>query len=76
MDLDLGCVASFLVLLREGSYGRAAVAQHLSQSALTKRILRLEQQLGVPLVVRGSTGVAGTTPAGARFCPECGSGRT
>ena len=67
MDLDLSCVASFLVLLREGSYGRAAAVLHLSQSALSKRIQRLERQLGVALVIRDAAGVAGTTPAGARF---------
>ena len=67
MDLDLSCVASFLVLLREGSYGRAAAVLHLSQSALSKRIQRLERQLGVALVVRDAAGVTGTTPAGARF---------
>ena len=67
MDLDLSCVASFLVLLREGSYGRAAAVLHLSQSALSKRIQRLEHQLGVALVIRDAAGVAGTTPAGARF---------
>jgi DNA-binding transcriptional LysR family regulator len=67
MDLDLKCVASFLVLLREGSYGRAAAVLHLSQSALSKRVQRLEHQLGVALVIRDTAGVAGTTPAGARF---------
>jgi len=67
MDLDLNCVTSLLVLLEEGHYGRAAAALHLSQSALTKRIQRLEQQLGVCLLVRDAAGVAGATPAGARF---------
>jgi DNA-binding transcriptional LysR family regulator len=67
MDLDLSCVASFLVLLREGSYGRAAAVLHLSQSALSKRMQRLEHQLGVALLVRDAAGVTGTTPAGARF---------
>ena len=67
MDLDLTCVASFLVLLKEGSFVRAAAAMHLSQSALTKRIQRLEHQLGVALVIRDATGLSGTTPAGARF---------
>jgi LysR family transcriptional regulator, benzoate and cis,cis-muconate-responsive activator of ben and cat genes len=67
MDLDLSCVASFLVLLHEGSYGRAAAVLHLSQSALSKRMQRLEHQIGVALVIRDATGVTGTTPAGARF---------
>lgn len=67
MDLDLSCVASFLVLLREGSYGRAAAVLHLSQPALSKRMQRLESQLGVSLLVRDATGVTGVTTAGARF---------
>jgi len=67
MDLDLSCVASFLVLLREGSYSRAAAVLNLSQSALSKRVQRLEHQLGVALVIRDATGITGTTPAGARF---------
>jgi DNA-binding transcriptional LysR family regulator len=67
MDLDLSCVESFLVLRREGSYGRAAAVLHLSQSALSKRMQRLERQLGVALLVRDTAGVTGTTPAGTRF---------
>jgi DNA-binding transcriptional LysR family regulator len=67
MDLDLTCVASFLVLLREGSYGSAAAVLHVSQSALSKRMQRLERQLGVTLLDRDAAGLTGTTPAGARF---------
>ena len=70
MDLDLECVASFLLVLEEGHYGRAAVRLHLSPSALTKRIQRLEHQLGVALLVRDESGVAGPTPAGTRFADQ------
>ena len=67
MDLDLSCVASFVVLLQERHYGRAATRLHLSPSALTKRVQRLERQLGVTLVDRGATGFVGPTAAGRRF---------
>ncbi|WP_424532783.1 LysR family transcriptional regulator [Sphaerisporangium viridialbum] len=67
MDLDLGLVADFLVLVEERHYGRAAVRLHLTSSALTKRIQRLEGQLGVALVERGPAGVLAVTSAGRRF---------
>jgi DNA-binding transcriptional LysR family regulator len=65
MDLDL--VADFLVLIQEMHYSRAAARLHLTPAALTKRVQRLERQLGVPLVERGPTGVLGATAAGRRF---------
>lgn len=67
MDLDLGLIPSFLILIEEGHYGRAAARQHLTSSALTKRVQRLERQVGVPLVHRTSAGVVGPTAAGERF---------
>ncbi|MEV6862112.1 LysR family transcriptional regulator, partial [Streptosporangium subroseum] len=67
MDLNLGLVADFLVLVQERHYGRAAVRLHLTSSALTKRIQRLEGQLGVVLVERGPAGVFAVTSAGRRF---------
>jgi len=70
VDLDLSCVSSFLVLLHEGHYGRAAARLHVSQSTLTRRVQRLEQQVGAPLLFRDPSGVAGPTAAGARFAAE------
>ena len=67
MDLDLTCVASLLVLYEEQHHGRAAARLRLTPSALTKRIQRLERQVGVKLVTRGAT-AAEPTPAGHRFC--------
>ncbi len=65
MDLDLQCLASFVELAREQHYGRAASRMHISTSALTKRVQRLERQLGVRLIDRGPAGVADVTRAGA-----------
>jgi len=67
MDLDLELVANFLVLMREMHYGRAAARLYLTPAALTKRIQRLERQLGVALVERGPSGVLAATAAGRRF---------
>ncbi len=73
MDLDLGCVASFLVLVEECHYGRAAQRLHLTASALTKRIQRLEAQVGTELLLRGTSGVVGPTTAGIRFAQGAGT---
>lgn len=72
VDLDLASVASFLVLLEEAHYGRAAARLNITPAALTKRIQRLEGQVGVALLVRDATGVSGPTPAGARFARRAG----
>jgi DNA-binding transcriptional LysR family regulator len=67
MDLDMGLTSSFVVLVDENHFGRAAARLHLTSSALTKRIQRLERQIGATLVERGPAGVYGVTPAGRRF---------
>jgi len=67
VDLDLNCVASYLVLLEERHFGRAAVELHLTSTALGKRLQRLERQLGVTLIERGPAGFVGVTSAGYRF---------
>ena len=67
IDLDLDLAASFLALVDEWHYGRAAQALYVSTSALTKRIQRLERQLGVTLVQRRSESAFGLTPAGLKF---------
>ncbi len=72
MELDLGLASSFLVLAEEGHYGRAAARLHLTSPALTKRIQRLERQLGVELLQRGPAGVLRVTAAGLRFAEAAG----
>ena len=72
MELDLGLASSFLVLAEEGHYGRAAAKLHLTSSALTKRIQRLERQLGVVLFQRSPAGVLRVTAAGLRFAEAAG----
>jgi len=72
VDLDLGCVSSFLVLVEERHYGRAATRLHLTTSALTKRMQRLERQVGTSLVARTSTGELALTAGGRRFAERAG----
>lgn len=60
-DLDY-----FIALSETGSFRRAAVRMDVSQPAITKAIRRLEEELGLALVVRSSLG-AELTEAGAAF---------
>ncbi|WP_341359043.1 LysR family transcriptional regulator [Georgenia sp. M64] len=72
MHLDLDCAESFAVLAQERHYGRAAARLHLTSPTLTKRIQRLERQLGVQLLLRGPGGVVALTAGGARLAVELG----
>lgn len=67
MVLDLELAASFVTLVDEWAYGRAAESLHVSTSTLTKRMQRLERQLGTRLLERGPEGLTGLTPAGMDF---------
>ncbi len=67
MDLDIALIPALLAVAEEGHYGRAGARLHLTASALTKRVQRLERQVGVPLLERGPAGVLGLTAAGERF---------
>lgn len=55
----------FIVLAREGHFGRAAEECGIAQPSLSAAIRHLEEQLGVQLVVRGSR-YQGLTPEGQR----------
>ncbi len=52
---------SFLAVLDEGSLHRAAARLHLSQSALSRQMQALEEEIGGQLLDRSSTGVRPTT---------------
>ena len=67
MDLDLAQVRAFVAVVDHGHFGRAAQTLALSQQALSKRVARLEAQLG-PLLERLRGGVA-LTVGGQRFLP-------
>jgi DNA-binding transcriptional LysR family regulator len=66
VDLDLGRVRAFVAVADEGHFGRAAAALSVSQQGLSKRVARLEAELGVVLLTRSAAGVS-LTGAGRRF---------
>jgi DNA-binding transcriptional LysR family regulator len=70
MLLDLNSVQGFVALFSERHFGNAAASLHLTTSALSKRIQKLERQLGVTLVERDHTPVVSFTAAGLRFAPR------
>ncbi|MFV0373211.1 LysR family transcriptional regulator [Microbacterium sp.] len=55
----------FVALARERHFGRAASSVHITQSALSESIRKLETELGAALVNRGRT-FEGLTPEGER----------
>ncbi|SPB16270.1 LysR family transcriptional regulator [Caballeronia novacaledonica] len=57
MSMKIHQLRAFLTTAEQGSIRAAARALHLSQAALTKAIKELEQDLGVPLVLRTARGV-------------------
>jgi DNA-binding transcriptional LysR family regulator len=63
MTLDLDLLRAFVAVVDHGSFTRAAVGIHRTQSAVSMQIRRLEDRLGQPLLDRGRRGVA-LTPAG------------
>ncbi len=72
MNLDLELAADFLVLARNPSYTQAAARLTMTPSALSKRISRLERQVGVALVERAVVGPVLLTRAGVRFAETAG----
>ncbi len=68
--MDLDCVTAFVTLMEERHYARAGRQLFLSSSSVSRRIQRLERQVGVRLVERDSGGTAGPTAAGVRFLPH------
>jgi DNA-binding transcriptional LysR family regulator len=66
--MTLRQIESFLAIVREGSFTRAARRIHLSQPALSEHVLELERELGKPLFSRRRRQVV-LTEAGRVFEP-------
>lgn len=67
MSLNVETVETFLYVVERRHFGRAAQELGLTVSAITKRIQRLEDEVGVPLIERDTGGFIDLTPAGRRF---------
>jgi DNA-binding transcriptional LysR family regulator len=67
-DLDLRLVRSFTVVAEHRHFGRAATELHLTQSSLSRQIIRLERQVGARLLDRTPQGTR-LTEAGEAFLP-------
>jgi DNA-binding transcriptional LysR family regulator len=62
LDLDSSELRSLVVLAEQRHFGRAAEILCVSQPALTKRLQRLEQKVGGPLLLRGYRDLRLTEP--------------
>ncbi len=62
----------FEALAREGHFGRAAAAVHVSQPALSAQIMEMEADLGARLVERGRKQIL-LTPEGRRVLAHAGT---
>lgn len=69
MKVDLDDVAAFVAVANLGSFSAAAEQINLSQPALSRRILKLEETLGVALLERTTRRVDLTT-VGRDFLPK------
>src|SRR5690242_20107941 len=58
--LDPVSLQHFVAVCEEGSIARAAARESLVASALSKRIAALEEDVGVPLLVRRRRGIEAT----------------
>ena len=63
--VDLRHLAAVQAVAEHRSFGRAATALHVTQSAVSHQIAQLEERLGVSLVDRRARGGPDLTPAGA-----------
>lgn len=64
--MDLNALADFQLVATHGGFGRASRASRRSKATLSRRVADLEEQLGVRLIERGSTGLE-LTEAGERL---------
>ena len=64
--MELRHLRYFAAVAAHGSFNRAAQNLHLTQPALSRQVKDLEDELGVPLLVRGKNAVT-LTDAGELF---------
>lgn len=68
--MDQETLVTFLTIVTTNSVSKAAEQLYISQSSVSKRLMQLERELGVPLITRkkGTRGVE-LTSAGLAFLP-------
>lgn len=64
--VELRHLRYFAAVAAHGSFNRASAVLHLTQPALSRQVKDLEEEIGVPLLVRGTNSVR-LTPAGESF---------
>ena len=64
--MDLGALRSFVAVCRSGSFHEAARERHVSQPGVSRHVQRLEEEVGVALLVRNRKRVV-PTAAGSRL---------
>jgi LysR family nitrogen assimilation transcriptional regulator len=69
--MDVRSLRAFVEIAEAGGFNRAAINLHVAQSALSRRIARLEDEIGTPLLIRTKRGVR-LTPAGALLLDRSG----
>jgi DNA-binding transcriptional LysR family regulator len=69
MKIDFDGVQAFVAVAELGGFGKAARVLNLTQTALTRRVQKLEAYLGVRLLDRTTRSVS-LTPVGAEFLPS------
>lgn len=65
--MNLRQIEAFVAILEQGSVTRAAETLHITQSAASRLVLRLEQELGFALFVRGRSRMQPTEEAKAFY---------
>lgn len=69
MKIDIDGIQAFVLVAELGGFHKAAERLHLSQTALTRRVQKLERYLGVRLLDRTTRSVA-VTAVGRGFLPR------
>jgi DNA-binding transcriptional LysR family regulator len=69
MKIDMLGVQAFIAVADQGGFRRAAATLHITQTALSRRLINLESFLGVKLIERSTRSIA-LTSVGEEFLPE------
>jgi DNA-binding transcriptional LysR family regulator len=69
MQIDFLGLQAFLAIAEHGSFQRAAAELHLSQTAISHRLRKLEESLGVRLIARTTRSIT-LTDAGRDLLPK------